>query len=210
MKNGEAVARRDSIGVPASSGPAFRGKLMLTVGWGEMPHESEWDVCFGVERGRVLAVEPRLHGGDFASPTEPMRSSYCVSTWKRSDESFVELQTRTSRNPNTKTDCTQKMCLEIEGDGETRVVARLNGQDVRLGLAELRQGPRAGFLDGFVSEAWQISRAVPEQEYAWRCDWTDDTARDGDFYYVRVRQKNDQWAWGSPIFVRRGRLLADS
>ena len=25
--------------------------------------------------------------------------------------------------------------------------------------------------------------------------------RADDFYYVRVRQKNDQWAWSSPIWV---------
>ena len=81
----------------------------------------------------------------------------------------------------------------------------MNGQDLRLPLAQLREGARAGFLDGFVSEAWQISRAVPEAEYAWGFEWSDraETAegRGDDFYYVRVRQKNDQWAWSSPIWV---------
>ena len=39
-----------------------------------------------------------------------------------------------------------------------------------------------------------------------RIEWIDDSAgtsdgRERDYYYVRVRQKNDQMAWSSPIWV---------
>jgi hypothetical protein len=72
-----------------------------------------------------------------------------------------------------------------------------------LPLAELRRGPRAGFLDGFVSEAWQISRAVPVAEYTWSLEWSDRAEEEANdsYYHVRVRQKNDQRAWSSPIWV---------
>jgi len=78
----------------------------------------------------------------------------------------------------------------------------VNDQKVEVPLVELRDGPRAGLLDGFVSPAWQLSRAVPEAEYAWRCTFEDlDPDAAPGHYYVRVRQKNDQWAWSSPVFV---------
>lgn len=38
----------------------------------------------------------------------------------------------------------------------------------------------------------------------WEFEWTlalDDTGSGPDVYYVRVRQKNDQWAWSSPVFL---------
>jgi hypothetical protein len=103
---------------------------------------------------------------------------------------------------NTRTDRTQKFTLEIEGDGRTQLVANINGRDLVYSLSELRQGPRTGYLDGFVSEAFQLSRAIPEAEYRWSWQVDDRAEANGrDFYYVRVRQKNDQWAWSSPIWV---------
>jgi hypothetical protein len=82
------------------------------------------------------------------------------------------------------------------------VVASVNGREMAHSLAELRQGPRVGYLGGFVSEAFQLSRAIPESEYRWSWQLQDRGEAAGrDFYYVRVRQKNDQWAWSSPIWV---------
>ena len=119
---------------------------------------------------------------------------------RKGDE--VTLEARSWKNPTTRSDATQGLALELEGDGETRLAGELNGQPLEVRLAELRGGPRAGFLDGFVSPAWQLSRAVPEEEYAWRCRWEDTDPGPGPgHYYVRVRQKNDQWAWSSPVFV---------
>jgi hypothetical protein len=203
VRNGAPLARRDSPTRPGGSGPEFRGKVTIGVGWGEAGRATDWNVSFGVKNGRVVAVEPRFRGDEVVSPREDAGATHHFSRWKPSGDSTVEFQTRTSPNPNTRTDGTQKLCLEIEGDGDTRLVAQVNGQDVSLPLAELRRGPRAGYLDGFVSEAWQISRAVPESEYAWSVGWSDRAEGEADdsYYHVRVRQKNDQWAWSSPIWV---------
>jgi hypothetical protein len=201
VRNGEALARQDALGLPRDDGPAFRGKLALAVGWGEGHKPCDWSVELGVRNGRIVAVEPRLGANEQVRRLDPDHA-YHFSSVLRRDPHTVELQTRTVRNPTTRTDGTQKLCLEIEGDGATRVIARINGQHVDLPLSELRRGPRAGFLDGFVSEAWQLSRAVPESEYAWRCTWDDPDPRAAPAWYaLRVRQKNDQWAWSSPIFV---------
>lgn len=205
VRNGLPVARRDAVGAAPGAGPAFRGKVALAVGWGEAKGDTPWRVRLGVEGGRLLGVEPRFRGDEVVAPREEPGAGHHFSSWAREGERAVSFRTRTFPNPNPTTDATQGMALEIEGDGETRVVAELNGHAVSVPLAELQRGPRAGFLEGFVSEAWQLSRAVPEAEYAWDCAFEELAAEappaSGDAYLVRVRQKNDQWAWASPIFV---------
>ena len=202
VKNGRVIARRSASEVARREAPGFRGKVTLAVGWGEAARPIDWRVSFGVRDGRLLAVEPRFSGEESVSPQARDLASYQVSSWSRVGEDEVRFTTRTSPNPNTRTDRTQKLSLEIEGDDHTRVVADINGREVAHTLSELRQGPRAGYLDGFVSEAFQLSRAVPEAEYQWSWRVDDRGEADArDFYYVRVRQKNDQWAWSSPIWI---------
>jgi hypothetical protein len=202
VKNGVAIARRSASDTAPREAREFRGKVTLAVGWGEAARATDWHVRFGVRQGRVLGVEPRFSGEESVSPQALDLESYQVSSWRRSGDREVEFTTRTSPNPNTRTDRTQKFTLEIEGNGRTEVVASVNGREAAYSLTELRQGPRTAYLDGFVSEAFQISRAVPEAEYRWSWHPSDrGDAEGGDFYYVRVRQKNDQWAWSSPIWI---------
>ncbi len=201
VKNGAAWRRRDSVGLGSAVGPGFRGKVAVALGWGEPGEPTEWRARLRVVGGRIVSVEPRLRGEEQPDARWGFDGAYHSSRLDRSGE-MVTLQARSWKNPTTRTDATQGLSLEIEGDGETRLVGEVNGQALEVGLADLRHGPRAGFLDGFVSPAWQLSRAVPECEYAWACAWEDLDPSDGsDCYYARVRQKNDQWAWSSPIFV---------
>ncbi len=201
VKNGVGIARRDGLGERGGADPAFRGKLALALGWGEPGEPTEWRVELSVQDGRLLGVEPRLRGEEAPEARWGFDGAFHTARVVRKGDE-VTLEARTWKNPTTRTDATQGISLELEGDGETRIVARINGRSLDVRLADLRQGPRAGFLDGFVSPAWQLSRAVPEAEYAWRWSWeeTDDSPGPAH-YYVRVRQKNDQWAWSSPVFV---------
>jgi hypothetical protein len=59
-------------------------------------------------------------------------------------------------------------------------------------------------MRGWLSEAVLFNRAMPEsccniEHYMEDNEPENDT----DFYYVRVRQKDQQWAWSSPIWVER-------
>jgi hypothetical protein len=202
VKNGVTIARRSANEIARREVADFRGKVTLAVGWGEAARATDWRVSFGIREGRLLGVEPRFSGEESVSPQARDLASYRVSSWSRSGDDEVQFITRTSPNPNTRTDGTQKVTLEIEGDDRTRVVASVNGRELAYALSELRRGPRTGYLDGFVSEAFQLSRAVPEAEYHWSWQVEDRGEADRrDFYYVRVRQKNDQWAWSSPIWI---------
>jgi len=73
-------------------------------------------------------------------------------------------------------------------------------------LAELFTGSRTFYLGGFVSPAICFHQAVPRAAYTHRFgflhrDLRHSQAVPRDWYYVRVRQRNNQWAWSSPIWV---------
>jgi hypothetical protein len=202
VKNGVVLSRRSPAPPRGAETPRFRGKVTLAVGWGEQPHPTRWDVTLGVKGGHLVDIEPRFSGEESVAPQSEDLERYQISRWERLDGRTVRFETRTSRNPTTSTDRTQKLTLEIEGDGNTQVVASINGREVTHSLAELRDGPRVGYLGGFVSEAYQFSRAIPLEEYDWSWQLNDRGEQGStDFYYARVRQRNDQWAWSSPIWI---------
>ena len=114
----------------------------------------------------------------------------------------VQLTTQTWGNPTVVTPATQGLCLEISGDDNTRIRGCINDQPVDLALRELRHGARSAYLGGFLSPAYCFHRAVPQAEYTWQHTWQHRSDNPGrDWYYVRVCQKNGQWAWSSPIWV---------
>lgn len=201
VKNGEGLVRRNGVGPAPGVGPGFRGKVALALGWGEPGEPTHWRVRLAVRGGRLVGVEPRLRGEEAPESRFGFDGDFHAARVDRDGDAVV-LEVRTWKNPTTRTDATQGVAVEIEGDGDTRLALEVNDQKVEVPLVELRDGPRAGLLDGFVSPAWQLSRAVPEAEYAWRCTFEDlDPDAAPGHYYVRVRQKNDQWAWSSPVFV---------
>lgn len=175
-------------------------KVYVELGWGERPEPTTWDVDLRVSNGIVRSVEPRLRG--YTPTATPTDNDFAPSTWQQLDAHHVRLRTRTRQNPSLRTPATEGLALEIEGDARTQILATLNGQAVALPLGELMTGSRTFYLGGFVSPAACFHRAVPEAEYAQRLAFLHRAdARTRDWYYVRVRQRNDQWAWCSPIWV---------
>ena len=84
-----------------------------------------------------------------------------------------------------------------------KVYALLNGVRAEHSLAELIQGARSGSLDHTDAPCWRFNRVPQPGELNWNWSFSDqDKAEDG-FYYLRVRQTNDQWAWSSPVFLRK-------
>ena len=84
------------------------------------------------------------------------------------------------------------------------ITSDFNGKAFSHTLAELLEGSRSHFMRGWLSEAVLFNRAMPEscwqiEHYMEDCEPENDT----DFYYIRVRQKDQQWAWTSPIWVER-------
>jgi hypothetical protein len=114
----------------------------------------------------------------------------------------VRFTTSTYPNPLSALPAMEGIALELRADDATALEAVVNGQRLCVPLRDLAEGARSHHLGGFVSPAIAFDRAVPETEFAARFDLVH---RPGpvalDAYRVRVRQRNDQWAWSSPIWV---------
>ncbi|MED7951355.1 DUF3604 domain-containing protein [Streptomyces sp. BE303] len=197
------VSRPELLGAAARSA-AFDGTLGFAVGWGKRETPVHWDVTLRVEGGELLDVQPRLRGSETVAPAAAEPASYRPSDWWRTGPGELRLRTVTEGNPNTATDATQGFSLAVAGDDRTRLTAVVNGVETSYAVGELREGSRTGFIGGFVSGAFRFDRAVPAGELTAELDLIDERpGGDGDFYHVRVRQLNDQWAWSSPTWVGR-------
>lgn len=203
VRNGETVHRAGPpLTWPAARDDTFRGTVGLTLGWGEVGAEVEWSVRLRVDGGRLVAVHPRLHGDDVVEPKEGDSGRYRYSGWRREGPASVTLDTVTRGNPTPATDATQGMVFEIDGDLRTRLVAEINGTEVAYPVGDLLTGARSGYLGGFLSGAYRFDRAVPDHRRVVAVEFEDERPGGaGDWYYARVRQSNDQWAWASPTWM---------
>ena len=183
------------------SGPL---KVYLELGWGQKGENVDWQAELQVVGGELLDVEPRFRGHEVVAPQAGEEESYAFSHWERGGEDGVAFATRTWGNPTTTTAATQGIALEISADAGTAIRGQINGQDVDVSLADLIQGPKSIYLGGFLTPAICFHRAIPQAEYTAALDFVHQPARTSsrDWYTVRVRQHNGQWAWSSPIWVQ--------
>lgn len=120
------------------------------------------------------------------------------------DDNGVDLDLYSSKNPNVLTPAMQGVILDVEMPRRAMVRVDANGHSYAHSLDELMDGAKAHFLRGWLSEAVQFERAVPESGFCVSDVMVDNVQeRDTDYYYVRVRQVDGQWAWSSPIWVER-------
>lgn len=78
----------------------------------------------------------------------------------------------------------------------------INGRPVDVSLDALRRRGEAAHLGAFRSPAYAFSRAVAEEAYVAHSALTHQGQRGRpEWYYVRVRQVNGQWAWTSPVWA---------
>ena len=207
IKNGALWRRFSQRDVPLpEKSHSVRTKLYLELGWGAKHRSAEWEVEFGIEEGEVLGMQPRFRGLEVISPadrvTEAGETFYC-SRVREKTERAVRFETVTNGNATNSTSTTQGMCLEVEMPRSGKVYAIMNGVRAEHGLEELMEGARSGGLDHTDAPSWRFNRAPRPEELNWSFAFEDDSEDGEGFYYVRVRQTNDQWAWSSPVFMRK-------
>jgi hypothetical protein len=207
IKNNRLLRRFSECDVPqALPGDMIRTLVFLELGWSDRNVEVRWDVTLGIGAGRLLSVEPRFRGPHVVSPVDEEGTSrrYHDSHCERVDDRSVHITTVTRGNPNSFTNACQGVCVEVAMPASGSLETVINGQSVSIPLQRLLAGAVAGDTKGWHSPAFRFHRAPRSSEYNWQLETTDeDTWEDPrrDVYYARVRQKNDQWAWSSPIFL---------
>ncbi|HLV44396.1 MAG TPA: DUF3604 domain-containing protein, partial [Aggregatilineales bacterium] len=184
LRNNRVIHRWDGVPAPQAE-PSEPVRVCLEVGWGEKDVNVDWQVEIEVQGGRLLGVEPRFRGHEIVAPAASSEEEYAFSAWKRTAENAISFETRTWGNPTTSTSSTQGMCLDIQGTENTAIAATVNGRRFRVALGELRCGPRAEYLGGFLTPALVFHRAVPRAERT--CHFTVGDRLDGntrDWYTV--------------------------
>jgi hypothetical protein len=184
---------------------AFDGpvKVHLEVGWGEVGANVDWDVQLEVMNGSLVEVQPRFRGHSVVAPQDNEEAAYRFSNWDRTGPDAVTFRTRTWGNVNSSTPGMQGMALTVDGHAATTIRAVLNGTVEEVSLEELMEGPKTGYLGGFLTPSFVFYKAVPESSYRREMSFKHRSNTDiRDWYTVRVRQHNGQWAWSSPVWVQ--------
>jgi hypothetical protein len=76
------------------------------------------------------------------------------------------------------------------------------GASVTLGLKDLSGGRFSQSVDaGDYVDTVSVRKVISEGQREVNFELTDQGERQGDYYFVRVRQANDAMAWSSPIWV---------
>ena len=202
IKNGKPAKRFNYIKRDDhfSKGEMKRGKIFVEVGWGEKGKLEDWDFNLIVKEGTLLNIEPRFHGVDVVDPLEKHERAYQFSSWEELGDRGLHCITATYGNPTSQTSATEGFCLEVEGSDETQIQFKMGDYSFSKPLGELIEGSLTSYLGGFLTGAVRFARFVPENEYKIDLKWSNDgPGNNGDFYYVRVCQRNNQWAWSSPF-----------
>lgn len=194
----ERVVHRASL--PPDPAPPGRVKVHLEVGWGERDRATPWDVAVRVHRGTLHDVEPRFRGA-FPSVPPPEGEPFAPHALEV-DGNAARFTTRTWPHPYSRVPASEGICLELDGDDATELEVDANGERFTVPLDDLRHGARTRHVGGFVSPAVRLRRAIGEAEFATTLHFSHRPEHvTHDLYRVRVRQRNDQWAWSSPVWV---------
>ena len=194
------VLQRESV-LPAPPAVDSPLKIRLELGWGEAEELTDWLVDLRVENGALLGIEPHLRGHDITIPIIDDVTPCVLSHLEYNGGNQLRLRTQTPRNATVRSAATQAVTLHVSGKAAA-IQGRINGIEIKLPVSDLLPGARVYYTGGFVSPCFVFQRAVPATEYRHQFALRDAAADAGrSWYYVRVRLRNGQWAWSSPIWL---------
>ena len=206
IKNGQCIARLNGPHRAAAPGDGtIRTKIKVNFGWNREEEYVHWQGELRLTDGTIDDMQTCFRGAAFTSP-QPGETEFRtrVNRVVERDGRHVALDMYSSKNPNVMTPAMQGVVLDVTASRTAKLVAEFNGHTYEHPIAELLEGARAHFLRGWLSEAVQFERAQPEAAFCvGHCMVDDKAQRDTDYYYVRVRQRDGQWGWSSPIWVER-------
>lgn len=206
VKNGQTVGRISGSLTPvAPKEEVIRAKVKFEFGWNRLDDHVRWDGNIRISDGKINEVTPCFRGLPFTSPVKGIKEKPTrVNKIINKADKQVDLEMYSVKNPNTVTASTQAVILDVTMSKSAKFTVEFNGQSFEYTMAEMLEGTKTQFMNGWLSEAIQFHRAIPVSAFSFEHFTTDDQPeKDTDYYYIRVRQRDNQWAWSSPIWVER-------
>lgn len=183
----------------------LKSKIYFEFGWGEIGVKKDWDIHLNLVNGKIISAEPRLHGIDVIDPEQKHAEEYQFSTFLF-ENNKVFLRTATWGNPTPLTHTNQGVSLEIEAESisDAYFELKVNNHIYRKTLKELSEKSTVFYMKKFLSGAVKIHKLIPSSSYT-KKEIMNDTGEGEheDFYYIRVKQRNNQWAFSSPIWIKK-------
>lgn len=189
------------IGGLGDTAVSNRFQVRLEWGWGPwadlaLDRVCDWEFDLTVTGGRLVRAYPCLQSGPF---DEDRRHRLTQKS-----EGQLTVTSYTGRRGGYRGLANQSLILEVEGGPSTRFELCLRQpveQTTTTSAAELATGSLNLSTGPFPKESYQWHRLVPLQasRVAGVCD-LEVPGRPGHVY-LRVRQKNGQMAWASPVFL---------
>ena len=209
MKNDKAIWQQEySSAERSGSGPT---ELLLSFYSEETPlHDGDaprgwrhWRGDLTVTGARVDAISATDHVNPTTQSLERHESGARFTTNTRGEMSSLRL-TLSNVQPGA------AIVLDLEEASETgsappfyRERATIEGGQVRLRLADLRGGrfEHKMPIENYPDDSITLRRIVDGERDVEFSVTDSDEPRQGDYYYVHVRQLNDAMAWSSPVWV---------
>ncbi|MFA6682308.1 MAG: hypothetical protein WCS35_09785 [Sphaerochaeta sp.] len=183
-------------------------RFNFACGWGSRGMACDWNISIRVEGAQVTDVVPRLRGEYIVDPLAECDESSELLASVRHCENSVHLVCRTAGNVTPTTDGTQGFSFGLEIEEEYTVIVDVEavyaGQShtktFRYASSELKDGPTAEYIDGFVSPAFSLSDEIDSGECLLEIHENIPVKKDG-YIYLRAFQKNGDVAYSTPIWI---------
>lgn len=204
LKNESVIHCLTNSEAPPDLKGQVRAKIRIEWGWGKKENEVRWDGELSISSGQLLSVETCFSGLPILAPQDrDVKEESLPHKLVSADERECAWYSHTTGNVTMKHQTTQAIIVEVEMPLEASIHFNVNGNHYEHKLAALLEGSRSHFIRGLLTEAVRIHRAVPIDCYTFSGEFADDASGDDiDYYRLRVSQKNNQWAWLTPIWVR--------
>lgn len=209
IKNGRIIERfNPPFTIQVQRNSTVRAKIRFQWGWGVKDRFTEWDGTLKLSDGLLRNVIPCFRaqpseGADKGTERGALeKGGTLISRITNQDESSVSFLSYSFGNPTPLTPINNSIVLDVEMPLNATMKASVNGRDFEHSLAELMEGQRSHLVGGYLDVAVSFFHAVPEAAFTLKGRFIDaKQENETDYYYLCVRQKNNQWAWSSPIWV---------
>ena len=182
-------------------------KIRIEMGWGD-PSLYHWEGSVKTGEGVIESFQTYFRGRSVLAPQkgeeyDESRINDIAAFSERRGEGKIAWSCDTTGNKSTLHPCTSSVVIKVRGGLDTRLYLTVNGKAFVSTIRELMEYGYTAHMKYYHSQAFKVYRAVPETQYLFDMEFLDETPeRAEDVYRLEVSQKNRQWAYISPIYVR--------
>jgi hypothetical protein len=201
IQDGRVVHRAYPTDVDPTSAPSRRVQLRFEWGWGpwadlDLDRIADWEFEIEARGAGIDRLFPCLQSGPF---DEDRRHRVRLR-----DKRSVSVTSYTGRKGGFRGNPNQSLVVDIEGSESALFVfrsTRPSAVEHTITLGELRTGSAAIFMGPFPAESALWHRAIDDSASHVTGAFGLTVADERSYVYLRVRQKNGQIAWSSPVFM---------